>query len=264
MRRSPRKIDVDSPPAKRANMFDEGYVADPLPNIPDKSKEPRCANTWERGIDYTEPPDYPVVMKPTANCTIPIGDKIAYVSLPTDLKWLDVYLKTIERLTPDQLADRNGIFTWIFYRTAGSTGVHFAASQVRSMFEVGTLHRAIAKSVGATTIHGAGEMKKVGKKIDFNFMSGSYVLPWIKKKNVSCSLPEMEEYLEPVFRKWFPEMTLTRRSGEFIGQEETPATMEELQLYADAHFIVCIHEKNEGEKCKQTKGTCDSPLKSRL
>ena len=251
---------------RKFDMFADEGVRPDVPDLPNTSEEPKCEKVWNRGRDYDNFRDdtFPIVLKDAQNCRIPIGDKIAFVSLPKETEWLNIYLRSIERLTPNQLVNRNGVFTWIFYRKNGSSELRFAASQVHSSLETGTLHRAIARFVGADTIHGAGEMKKVGNHIEFNFESGSYVLDWVNPKDVSCTPGEMESYLDPLFRQQFPGMTFSQHPKTFIGQKETPLTMEELQLYADAHFIVCLHNKNDVATCRQTRGTCDSPLKSRL
>jgi hypothetical protein len=252
---------LKEPPTKKS-MFDDDFVLAPPPDLPDRSKEVRCAKTWERGVEYEPDDSYPIVMKPSSNCSVKIGDKLVYIQLPEDPKWLDLYIKSVERFTPQQLLDKNGTFTWMIYRKAGSNIIQFSASKVRSMFEVGTLHRSIAKSVGAKTIHGAGEMKKTGNRILYNFLSGSYVANWIDSKDRSCTVEEMENFLVPKFKAFFPGLELVRSSTgtTFITTIDTPVTMEELQLYADAQFKVCLHDSRD--TCKAIRGSCENPLKS--
>jgi Tol biopolymer transport system component len=240
----------------------DDFFLKPPPELSAREEETRCAKTWEDGNSYDPDDVYPIVMKPSSNCSVPIGDKIAYIQLPEDEKWLNLYLQSVERLRPVQILERNGVFTWLLYRKDGNN-LQFAATPVRSMYELGTIHRTIAKAVGAKTIHGAGEMKKTGKKIVFNFLSGSYMMNWIRTKDKSCTLPEMEDYVEPKLRAFFPGIEMVKTDKTFINNTDTPATMEELQLYADAHFIVCVHDKTEVDTCRKVKGTCENPLQSR-
>lgn len=253
---------LKEPPPKKSMFDDEEFSLAPPPDLPDRSEEVRCAKTWDRGVEYEPDDSYPIVMKPSSNCSVKFGDKLVYIQLPTDQKWLDLYIKSVERFTPQQLLDQNGTFTWMIYRKAGSNIIQFAASRVRSMFEVGTLHRSIAKSVGAKTIHGAGEMKKTGNRILYNFLSGSYVAKWIDSKDRSCTMEEMEDFLVPKFQAFFPGLELVRSStgNTFITATATPVTMEELQLYTDAQFKVCLHDNRD--TCKSIQGSCKEPLKS--
>ena len=240
---------------------EEEYSLAPPRDLPSREEEVRCAKTWEEGVDYEPDQDYPIVMKPSANCSVPIGDKIAYIGLPTDPAWLKIYIDAVPRYRPVQMVDKDGIFTWMLYRKAGSSEILFAATQVTSVYEIGTLHRVLAKGVGAKTVHGAGELKKIGKNIVFNFLSGSYVLKWIGKKDKTCTLAEMENYIEPMFRSFFPGFTMERNNTTFITDTEVPTTMQDLQLYADAHFIVCVHDKGQKENCMKVNNSCENPLK---
>lgn len=227
-------------------------------------EEESCASRWDTGVTVEEEdPNFPIIMKPSVNCTVSFNGSIAYISLPVKREWLEVYLESIERLTVEELLEaRDGVYTWMMYRTRGDPSLKFAATRVQSVFEVGTLHRAIAQSMGAATVHGAGEMKKEGGTLIYNFQSGSYVASWIKAKDRTCTLADMEEYLVPKLMELFPPRTLRRQrvSATFITMEPT---MEELQLYADAGFLVCIHEAGRTEECKATRGACENPLKSR-
>jgi hypothetical protein len=235
---------------------------------PSLRKRPRedggCAAVYEQGRQYEmDSPDWPVVMKPSSNCSIPIGDKIAFVGLPTDPEALKIYLNQVVRYTPETIANVDGIFTWLMYRTRGSE-MKFAASKVLSPYEVGTLHRSIAKSVGAVSIHGAGEMEKKGKTIVFNTLSGSYMVDWFKKvKARDCTASQLEVHVSNEFRNMMRGYTLQTTTKTLVDLEHLKPTMEELQLYADFGFVVCLHDAANIEQCKQVKGTCETPLQAR-
>ena len=259
--------------------MDEEFSLAPPKDLPDRLDEVRCVKKFNEGVDVDDGDlrrsQYPNVMK-NFSCKLPVKvpdqeDKIAYVGLPVEDKlgknvWLNLYLSSVETLTPKQVSQRNGVFTWIFYRKKGSDDIQFAASQVRSAFELGTAHGSIAMNVGAYTIHGAGEMKKTGNNILYNYLSGTYVLSWIGKKDKSCTLPEMENLLDPKFKALFPGFVVNRFAiGQtLITPSELPASMEELQLYADARFIVCIHDKDDIETCKKGPNGCVNMLRPRV
>jgi hypothetical protein len=238
----------------------DDFVLSRPPDLPMDTEE-RCAKRWNMGFPYeADDEEYPVVMKQATNCAIPIGDKIAYVGLPKEKEWLQTYLKSINRVRADEID--TGIYTWILYRK--NDKLEFAASRVLSVYEVGTLHRAIAKSVGAKTIHGAGELRKQGNTIEYNFQSGTYMAEWISSKDRTCTLSEMEDYVDAKFKSFFPGHQFVLRPATFINRRVTPPTMEELQLYADAHFVVCLHDKNDTSKCEKVASSCENPLKSRM
>lgn len=234
-------------------MIDTEFSLKPPPDMEEEEEE-RCVKRWNEGYEF-EPydDDFPVVMKPVSNCSVPVDGKFAYIELPKEKEWLNLFLKTIERLTPRQLLQsKYSVFTWILYKKNGQ--LQFAASPVRSIFEVGTLHRNIAQAVGANTIHGAGEIKKARDGLYYNFISGTYMVPWIRKKDRTCTLAEMEEYITPKLQEFFPGILLRKSESTFITSSFTPVTMEELKLYKDAHFTVCIHDSQD--TCKKLQGSC--------
>lgn len=237
---------------------------------PSLRKRPRedggCAAVYDQGRQYEKDhPEWPVVLKPSSNCAIPIGDKIAFVALPKEgTDALKIYLSQVVRYTPETIANEDGIFTWLMYRSARSSEMKFAASKVLSPYEVGTLHRSIAKSMGAVSIHGAGEMEKRGKTIVYNMLSGSYMLDWFKKVKVrDCTAAQLEVHISNEFRDVFRGYNLQTTTKTLVDIEHLKPTMEELQLYADFGFIVCIHDASKVDECKQVKGTCETPLQPR-
>jgi len=246
-----------------AQAFDDdddmGFSLKPPSKLPERKREVRCENAWQRGFQYEGDESFTPLMKYSINCAIPIEGKYAYVDIPTEPEWLNLYIQSIERLTASQVSTRNGTFTWIIYRKSGEGEIRFAASKVSSVYEIATIHRSIAKAVGASTIHGAGELKKDGNTILANFQSGTYMQNWIRKRDPTCTLEEMEVYIYPMFQSFFPGFSITRVGDTFIKKETMPPTMAELQLYADAHFIVCVHDSYD--TCKKVGKTCDNPLK---
>lgn len=235
-----------------------------------KAKEEKgreCGKVWDTGVPNKPIDDpYPAFFKPSTNCTYNVGGQIVYIQYPTDRQKIIDYIHRVERFDQTTLlkAD-NGIYTWILYKKKDDPNIYFASARAKSIVEMGTLHFAVARGVEASTIHGAGELKKVGDEIIFNFLSGSFMKNWISGKNPLCELPEMEmfirnNYLEPMF----PRTKISFTKATFIEKYYLKVpTMEEIQSYADEGFVVCVHPKDKKDECKSVKGTCAAPLKPR-
>ena len=78
----------------------------------------------------------------------------------------------------------DGVYTWILYKpnTYSNEQTQFAATKVWSALELGTAHLALAARVKAKTIHGAGELKRTGDTIEYNLLSGTFVLTWLNER----------------------------------------------------------------------------------
>lgn len=201
-------------------------------------------------------------MKPSKNCAIPVDGKYAYVSPPSDLSALETYIREVERVdSAEGFRNKTGVYTWILYRTKDDPMLKFAAAHVNSVIELGTLHHALARGVGAATVHGAGELKKrdaAKHEILVNFQSGSFMEKWILPEDL-CTLPEMERFLLAKLREVLRGLRVeTPRKASFITDELTPPTMDELKSYAARGFKVCLYDT--AAECKANKGTCETPL----
>lgn len=222
----------------------------------------RCEETWTTGVPAKSSDEFPVWMKPSKNCAIPVDGKYAYVSPPQDRADLEAYIRDVERVdSAEGFQGASGVYTWILYRTADDPIVKFAAGAVKSVIELGTLHHALARGVGAVTVHGAGELKKREGSVHqilINFQSGSFMEKWSLPGDV-CTLPEMERFLLQTVRTVLKGLRVeTPRKASFITDELTPPTMEELNSYAARGFKVCLY--TTAAECKTGKGTCDPPL----
>lgn len=225
----------------------------------------QCASIWETGKPNKPAEDaFPPFFKPSTNCTYRVDGQLVYITYPSDRQKIIDYIHAVERFDENTLQTTapNGIYTWILYKKKDDSATYFAATQVKSIVEMGTLHYAIARGVEAATVHGAGELKKVGKDITFNFLSGSFMQTWIPAKAL-CSLPEMEVFIRDNHLKpKFPRANVMFTKETIISKQflKVP-TMEEIQSYADKGFVVCIHPKENVDECKSVKGTCANPLK---
>jgi hypothetical protein len=228
---------------------------------PPVEKKVRCEDVWNAGVPTKSIESFPVFMKPSKNCAIPIDGKWAHISAPSNVGDLEAYITGVDRATgPEGFMGKSGVYTWILYRTRDDPTIKFAAGLVKSVIELGTLHHALARGTGAVTVHGAGEMKKRDankNEILINFQSGSFMQNWVLPD--TCSTGEMERFLLPKVRQMLRGMKVeTPRKSTFITDELVPPTMEELREYAKKGFKICLYDSPDA--CSKQKGTCATPL----
>lgn len=219
-----------------------------------------CERKFQNGIPNTQSPrDFIIaVHKPSANCTFEVDGKYAFVAAPG--KAIDTinFIHEIPVLTKEEFEGaENGTYAWVICKIAGEEDEppKFFTRKVRSILEVGSLHKAIVRGVLAATIHGAGEARKEGSTITFNFLSGSYM-------QIDCDKDARETFLkehlasDEMFGKKakFPKDMLQT----FITEQPT---MEELQDYADKGFRICLHDTKE--ECESVKHNCENRMKPR-
>lgn len=233
----------------------------------------QCEGAWKAGIPLKVTADgFPIVMKPSMNCeyTVKGTQDIAYVGFPKDipkeelLENIRKFLLTTPRLSAEEFeAADDGVYTWILASVGGSEPT-FYASRTTAMLELGTVHYSIATAVGATTVHGAGEVWKHGNEFTFNFLSGTFMDKWALPKE--CPLKTMQEYLKQrlkaIFAYLFRSKTLKFRETDptFVSSRFLELTTAELEEYVKAGFVVCIHDKANKAECKSTKSACEKPM----
>lgn len=233
------------------------------PSLAHKAKlVTRCEEVWERGVGARPIYEFPVWMKPSKNCAIPVDGKYAFIAPPSQMLALLEFINTMPRIVdPEEFRGKTGVYTWILYRKDPGTEIKFAAAFVRSVVELGTLHHALAYATGARTIHGAGELKKrdaAKHEVLVNFQSGSFMEKWILPEDL-CTLPEMERFVLGKLRGMLKGLRVdTPRKSSFITDELAPPTMDELKSYAARGFKVCLYDT--ADECKTKKGTCSTAL----
>lgn len=231
-----------------------------------------CEEAWRTGMPLKSTSDgFPILMKPSMNCeyTVKGTQDIAYVGFP-DLPreelvaQLRAFLLTVPRLTAEELEDaEDGIYTWVYASIEGGEPT-FYASRTTAMLELGTVHYSIATAVGATAVHGAGEVWKHGTELTFNFLSGTFMEKW--QLPPGCTLKIMEEVLKEKLKDTFAyvrrEQGLGFRSKDptFISTRFLELTTAELEGYVQSGFKVCIHAKGNKAECKSTKAACKKPM----
>lgn len=231
-----------------------------LPSFSTPLTMDECERKFQNGIPNTQSPrDFIIaVHKPSANCTFEVDGKYAFVAAPG--KAIDTinFIHEIPVLTKEEFEGaENGTYAWVICKIAGEEDEppKFFARKVRSILEVGSLHKAIVRGILAATIHGAGEARKEGSTITFNFLSGSYM-------QIDCDKDARETFLkehlasDEMFGKKakFPKDMLQT----FITEKPT---MEELQDYADKGFRICLHDTKE--ECESVKHNCENRMKPR-
>lgn len=204
-----------------------------------------CEDAWETGSPAPDRTKYPVWMKPSKQCTFDFDGKRVYVA-PTSEEALRTYIDS--RRIVKKLA-KDGVYTWLLYRTSKDGELQFAASRVKSVLELGTLHRAIAFRTKAKTVHGAGELKKDGKTVQVNVQSGSFMVEWKLPK--SCDLKEMGDLVLDKVEPFLEGLDMDiSHTDSFITDALAP-TKKEIAAYARKGLVVCTYD-DEAE-CKKDK-----------
>jgi hypothetical protein len=212
-----------------------------------------CKPVWEKGLrhyvdGWWRSPDgwkfvsqfFPVTVKSNPdtkksfNCDVK-NEKGQYVmaTLPERGK-LEAYLNSIP-IWKDLASLPDGVYTWIFYSRAASP-VQFAATRAWSALEMGTIHLAIATRVDATTVHGAGEVKKSGSSYTYNLLSGTFTAKWKKTMKGPCTSEGLESYIDNEFKTRFAGANLTK-TGTTLIKQDLPITEEEIATYTKAGWI---------------------------
>ena len=217
--------------------------------VPGMVKGP-CQDAWSKGLrhyvdGWWRTPDgwkfvtrfFPVFVKKNPdskksfNCDVKNeGGQYVLATLPGRDK-LDVYLKSIP-IYKDLASLPDGVYTWIFYSRAASP-VQFAATRAWSALEMGTIHLAIATRVGASLVHGAGELKKSGSSYTYNLLSGTFTADWKKKMKGPCTSEGLESYIDKEFKSRFAKFDLSKTGTTLITQD-LPVTEAEIDTYTKA------------------------------
>lgn len=214
-----------------------------------------CETAWEKGVDAPDRTKYPVWMKPSKQCTFEINGKRVYIA-PKDEASLRSFLDSNTPVTNAQLQESpDGIYTWILYRSKGDPKTtKFAAARVKSVLEIGTLHRAIVYGTDAVTVHGAGELQKTGTTIDINVQSGSFMVEW-KDLPDSCDLSKMGPFVLEKVKPFLSKFRVTTvHTDSFVTDAALPPTAAEIEEYKAKGLVVC--EYKDETSCKKGKASC--------
>ena len=163
----------------------------------------------------------------------------AKINLPPELskKRTNHILAFIPILTRDTFRTASdGVYTWILSEKG------FFANKVHSVLELGTLHLNLADHTASSYIYGAGECAKMGGALEYNTLSGSFMVPLIRKYSDNTHI---EDRLQSTIEHMFGAMgfeTIVRVDKTFIRKESMPLTEDELRLYVRAGYIVQLYD----------------------
>jgi len=148
------------------------------------------------------------------------------------LAFIPLFTRETFRAAPD------GVYTWILSEKG------FFANRVHSALELGTLHLNLAEHSASSHIHGAGECAKTGDTIEYNTLSGSFMVPLLRKYSENEQAPIEERvhtFMETMFRT-MGFVSITRVDKTFIRKETMPLTEDELAMYARAGYIIYLYD----------------------
>jgi hypothetical protein len=200
-----------------------------------------------------------------------INDKTYYANIKIDVSANSTLLESIKQsinteytlYTADTLLTApDGIYTWLL------SDEGFFAIKVHNILELGTLHMVIAERTNSTNVYLSGELLKTNRAIRFNLLSGTYMVPLLKKVKNNSILRE-----EAI--KLFNDMhfnSVENVSGEptYISEDRLPLLYEDLLIYHNAGYSIklyddkaqCISENAEGINL-DTIQSIRSPKKAR-
>lgn len=208
------------------------------------SEREMCEEIWKDGIRYIWEDRIDSIYKDFFNCKVQTSDgRIVLVILPDDITLMDRFLESIPKVNEKTLRD-DGVYTWIFYSTAENPDkILFVATRTKSALEVGTQHKSIGRAVRANKIHGGGELRKTGNRIEYNTLSGTYVSKWLetRQKKRYCLPAELEETIQNKFKELFPEYELILNSTTYI-VNTLPLLPDDLTEYERAGFFVEVFD----------------------
>lgn len=220
-----------------------------------------CQETWKQGkkhdLEGWRPsgqnwkfvrPFLPVVIKrnpvdkKSFNCSANEEGKFVLVTLPENDQ-RKVYLNSIPiwnnlKSLPD------GLYTWIFYKQTANLPMTFAATKTWSKLEMATQHLAIASKVRATTVHGAGELRKSGDTYTYNLLSGKFMQEWKAELEGACTPEKLELYVDSKFKEQFRDHKLIKVNETLI-DPNSPITAEEIAHYTNAGWTFKIFATKE-------------------
>jgi hypothetical protein len=199
-----------------------------------------CEDVWKDGRRVEVWENLDSYYKENVSCTT--KSSRGYVRLYGKEEMIKIYIYSLPIYTANTLPD--GICTWVMYSNGGE--IKFGATSVQNAFEVGSSHKVLVLRLGATRIHGAGELRKNGDSIDFNTQSGTYTHEWIRSRVRArmCSGDELEEIITEKVHGFLSAYKLRLDVRTFI-TKVLPITDEEIARYKTAGFKVKEYETSK-------------------
>ncbi len=135
----------------------------------------------------------------------------------------------------------DGIYTYMLYKKGGQLG--FAYVKVLSTMEYGSLHKTLFYETGPEEVIIAGECKKEGTNISYNFQSGTYAAKIFEKHKYNS--PKQQAYagstITPLLQSLYPTLTFTYSTEpSFINKIRV--SIEEIRELEEKGFEVILFE----------------------
>jgi hypothetical protein len=172
------------------------------------------------------------------------------------------FLDSIEVYT-DAASLPDGLYCWILTEPG-----KFAAIQVLSALEVGSIHMTITHKLGVTKIHGAGEMRKDKGVVSYNLLSGTYMVGWLA--SAEACRDQLESEIRTAFERLFPGALFGFGTKTLISQK-LRLTKEELDRYTRYGFKVtefddakeCIKARDEEKNRRAAQQQADQQRRAK-
>ena len=192
-----------------------------------------CEDVWKDGRRVEAWENLDSYYKKEANCTVKSAR--GYVHLSGTEEQLKKYVFSLPVYNASNLPE--GVCTWAMYSTGAE--IKFAATSIQNAFEMGSSHKLLMLRLGATRIHGAGELRKNGNTVDFNTQSGTYTREWVRSRVRArvCNGEELEDIISEKARGFLSAYRIRPDIRTFI-TKELPITDDEIARYRAAGFVV--------------------------
>jgi hypothetical protein len=204
-----------------------------------------------------------ISIKSIMNCSVQTeeGEKYVLVEKGDASK---EFLDSIE-VYMDAASLPDGLYCWILTEPG-----KFAAIQVLSALEVGSIHKTIVHKLGVTKIYGAGEMRKdKGGVVSYNLLSGTYMVEWLA--SAEACRGQLESEIRAAFERLFPGASFSTTT--FITRKLRLTATEldrytrygfRVRLFDDAKECILARDEEKNRRIAQAQAEIEKRAVDRL
>jgi hypothetical protein len=203
-----------------------------------------------------------ISIKSIMNCSVQTEDGEKYVLVEKGGASKE-FLDNIEVYT-DTASLPDGLYCWILTDPG-----KFAAIQVLSALEVGSIHKTIVHKLGVTKIYGAGEMRKNNGVVSYNLLSGTYMNEWLA--SAEACRGKLESEIRTAFERLFPgasfgTTTLISRKLRLTATELDRYTRYgfRVRLFDDAKECILARDEEKNRRIAQAQAEIEKRAMERL
>lgn len=167
------------------------------------------------------------------------------------LKWGDKFVRIVPKNKRDFRIPRNapveedGVYVFLYDGTG-----KFWTTRVYNMFEYGSIHYTLVYTSDAKVILTAGEIRKTGKRLEFNLLSGSYMKEWMEEELGGKCDDLLITRTKAMLETTHPDLDVVYSTETFVSPRIIPLTKEHLDEFHSAGFeirlysdkAVCLYE----------------------